>query len=81
MTSVTGTGFSATIANGLMSVAALIPVNLKNSGMRGLYGNYNGVQTDDLISSTGTQISITSSEEDIYYQFGLTCEYRWQVNR
>jgi len=72
---VSGTGFFTSVANGLMSVAALVPQSMKHSGMQGLYGNYNGVTTDDLTLRTGEQLPITATEEEIYYYFGLSCEY------
>jgi len=72
---VSGTGFFTSVANGLMSVAALVPQSMKHSGMQGLYGNYNGVTTDDLTLRTGEQLPITATEEEIYYYFGLSCTY------
>ena len=40
----------------------------------GLLGNGNGDQSDDLTAKNGTVLSLNSTEEEIYYHFGQTCE-------
>ena len=41
----------------------------------GLLGNGNGDQSDDLTAKNGTVLSLNSTEEEIYYHFGQTCEF------
>lgn len=68
-----GVGFIASVNIWQMSVTALVTNAFRYTGMTGLYGNYNGDKADDLTPRTGPAIPITSSEEDVYYKFGLTC--------
>ena len=41
---------------------------------RGLLGVINDDKTDDFTLPNGTIVDINSTEEEIYYQFGLNCE-------
>jgi hypothetical protein len=58
-----------------MILAAIVNQATKNSGMSGLFGNFNGIAEDDLTSQNGTVFPATSSDREIYYNFGLSCEY------
>ena len=42
--------------------------------MGGLMGNYNDVESDDLVSRNGQIVPADSNEERIYHDFGETCE-------
>jgi len=57
-----------------IDIAVQLPSDMKNKGIRGLLGNYNGVASDDLISRTGQSVDANANEETIYYDFGETCE-------
>lgn len=46
----------------------------------GLLGNFNGDMTDDLTTPSGEVIPITSTTQDIHYQFGLTCMSLMEMN-
>jgi phosphotransferase system glucose/maltose/N-acetylglucosamine-specific IIC component len=69
----TGVGFTASILSGQMILAAVINEGLRNSSMRGLFGNFNGIAEDDLTPQNGITLPATSSDRDIYYNFGLSC--------
>jgi len=71
---VVGASTVITLRGYQIDIAVQLPSDLKNKGIRGLLGNYNGVASDDLISSTGQTINANSTEERIYYDFGETCE-------
>jgi len=57
-----------------LDIAVQMPPELKNTGIRGLLGNYNDDDSDDLVSSSGQTVDPSSNEETIYYNFGETCE-------
>jgi len=57
-----------------LDIVVQLPPELKNKGIRGLLGNYNGDASDDFISRNGETIDANSNEETIYYKFGETCE-------
>ena len=57
-----------------LDISLTIPDELHNSGLRGLFGNYNDVAMDDLINVDGVMIEANASEEVIYNDFGETCE-------
>ena len=57
-----------------IDIATQLPADMKNTGMRGLLGNYNGIASDDLISRSGRTIHVNSTEERIYHDFGETCK-------
>ena len=56
-----------------MAIAVLATTVLKNSKIAGLFGNFNGNLSDDLAAQGGNQLPVTSSESDIFYNFGLSC--------
>lgn len=58
-----------------MSVNALVTDALKNANISGLLGNYNGIKEDDLTLQNGTQLPVTSSEQEIYYNYQQSCTY------
>jgi len=59
-----------------LDVAVVLPADLNNSDVRGLLGNNNGFDGDDLISRSGQTVSPNATEETIYFNFGETCEFR-----
>ena len=58
-----------------LDIAVQLPDSLNNTGLCGLLGNFNGNKDDDLLSSNGQTLPPDSSEEQIYYDFGETCEF------
>jgi len=62
--------------NGFISVLSVhLPDSFRNS-VRGLMGNFNGVQFDDLMASKATApIALNASLFEIHHQFGLSCKY------
>jgi len=69
----TGFGCVVNVENRQLVLTVLVSSQLKNAGARGLYGNYNGDQSDDLIAKDGTTLSPSASERDINNIFGLSC--------
>ena len=62
-------------ARGLqMDVAVQLSPEHKNTGVRGLLGNFNDDPSDDFISRNGETLDASSNEETIHYKFGETCE-------
>jgi len=57
-----------------LDVAVILPLELRNSDVRGLLGNFNGLAGDDLISRSGQTLSSNATEETIYFNFGETCK-------
>jgi len=57
-----------------LDIATQLALEMKNTDVLGLLGNYNGNSTDDFISRYGRTIPADSTEETIYYEFGETCE-------
>jgi len=57
-----------------LDVAVLLPSDLRNSDVRGLLGNFNGLSDDDLLSRGGQTLSSNATEETIHFNFGETCE-------
>ena len=69
-----GTSVSVTIFPFMLQAVVSASEDLEGLAT-GLLGNLNGNATDDLVDSSGKTIPTTSSEEDIYYKFGQTCEW------
>ncbi|XP_013396480.1 mucin-like protein [Lingula anatina] len=59
---------------GALSISFAVPVTFENR-TKGLMGVFNNDKSDDLTPSNGAPIPETSSEADIYHQFGIT----WMV--
>jgi len=57
-----------------IDISVQLPSDQKNTGIKGLLGNYNGILADDLTSRAGQTIDGNSTEERIYYDFGETCK-------
>ncbi len=72
-------GFSITVntaGQGLLDITGAIPRNQSLEGItRGLLGNNNEDETDDLIYPNGTAISSNSSDR-IIHDFGQSCKFR-----
>ena len=68
-----GFGYVVSVESRRLSLTIVVSTSLKNSGARGLYGNYNDDPSDDLIARDETTLPPTSSEETIYNEFGLSC--------
>ena len=71
-----GAYIEAQAESGIISVLVVsLPDSFKNA-VRGLMGNYNGDQSDDLQPKDGGSdpLPLDSSLETIHTQFGLTCE-------
>ncbi|GAB1608679.1 hypothetical protein Ahia01_001152300, partial [Argonauta hians] len=72
-------GIDITISVGIrmLSISVSIPESLKNDiTTKGLMGVYNDDTTDDLTTPDGNILPSNSSEEYIYYNFGLP----WAIN-
>jgi len=70
---VIGANVVVTLRGYQLDIAVQLPDQLKNTGVRGLMGNFNDNATDDLINSDGVMIDANSTEERIHYDFGETC--------
>ena len=57
-----------------LDITPQLPSEFQNKSIGGLMGNYNGISSDDLLSSAGHTVPADSTEERIYYDFGETCE-------
>ena len=58
----------------ISSIEVTIPANFANT--RGLLGQYNHHEFDDLLPRNSSLPLLTnSSSKDIHYQFGMTCKY------
>jgi len=57
-----------------LDIATQLPLEMKNTDVVGLLGNYNGISFDDLINRDGRTIRANSTEEMIHNGFGETCE-------
>ena len=68
-----GLGCVVNVESRQLSLTVLVTNQLKNTGARGLYGNYNGDQSDDLIARDETVLSPAASEREINDKFGLSC--------
>jgi len=70
----TGVNMVISLRGYQLDVSLTVPDNLRNTGLRGLFGNFNGERLDDLINMNGVTIEANSSDEKIYYNFGETCK-------
>lgn len=72
------TGFSleVTLLEGILDFALGVPSEFGSGQTRGLLGVFNGDPSDDLTNANGTILPIDSSEEDIFTDFGQTCELK-----
>ena len=64
-----------TLKNSLLQLSINIGYNMDDIKTNGLLGTYNKNTSDDLTTPDGTVISANSTEEEIYYKFGLTCKF------
>jgi len=71
---VVGANLVITLRGYQLDIAVQLPAEMKNTGIRGLMGNFNDNPNDDLINSDGLMISANSTEQTIHYDFGETCE-------
>ncbi|XP_013415295.1 mucin-like protein [Lingula anatina] len=69
-----GITVSTKALKGALSISFAVPVTFENR-TQGLMGVFNNDKSDDLTPSNGAPIPETSSEGDIYHQFGMT----WMV--
>ncbi|XP_064609396.1 sushi domain-containing protein 2-like [Liolophura sinensis] len=70
-----GIGVQVAASYGLLNVIVTLPPQLKNSVSRGLFGAWDGDQSNDLMPNGQTApIGSASSPEDIYNFFALTWE-------
>ncbi len=68
-----GISIEASKRNGILTnIVVTLPEHFTT---KGLLGQYNGDVNDDLLSNNGTLLSTNSSAENIYYEFGLSCEF------
>lgn len=63
------------LLTGAMSYMVAASEGNKNTP-RGLLGNFNGIQNDDLTTPDGQQIQIDSPLQDVHYKFGMS----WNVS-
>lgn len=63
--------------NGIISQNIIVLPESFMGEIRGLLGNYNGDQSDDLMPRNGLDIiPANSSLEEIHNDFGITCKFR-----
>ena len=62
-------------AEGALSVSSDLSGSAFQDNTRGLLGVINGDTADDFTLPNGTLIDVNSTEEEIYYNFGLACEW------
>ena len=76
LTAILSTGLTITVEerNGILSEVSVILSDDYYDNTRGLLGQYNGDQDDDLYPKNGSDVvSTNSSLEEIHKEFGLTC--------
>lgn len=61
----------------ILQFSVSLGYNMNEIKTEGLLGTYNKNKTDDLTTPSGTIISANSTEEEIYYKFGIL----WRVNQ
>ena len=71
---IVGANLVITLRGYQLDIAVQLPAEMKNTGIRGLMGNFNDNPDDDLINSDAVIISPNSTEETIHFDFGETCE-------
>ena len=77
MTTTLTTGVTITVreGNNILSSLAVTLSDEYFQNTRGLLGQYNGDEEDDLLPrDNSTTVSTNSTLEEIHYQFGLTCK-------
>jgi len=57
-----------------LDIVAQLPDDMKDTGVAGLLGNFNGITADDHTSRTGEIIDLRASERTIHYDFAETCK-------
>ena len=73
ITFTTGVILSVTGENEILNVRLTMPATFKNH-TKGLLGTWNDNTEDDFLTPDGSTIPSNSLEEDIFYNFGQTCE-------
>ena len=69
-----GISINITEANGLLTIATLIPKTFEGK-TSGLLGNFNGDPDDDLIPrGATTSLASNSTDREIFFNFGKTCK-------
>ena len=72
-----GVSVTASVAMGLLVLQQALPEDFQNR-TEGLLGNFNGIETDDLIFRNGTAIDSNSSDSMIH-EFGQSCESNYKL--
>ena len=68
--------------NGFLSFIQVSLPEEARGRTRGLLGNFNGNASDDLIPRSATDpIPADSTLEEIHNQFGVSCEFLWEILR
>ena len=67
-----GVSVTVTLSHGILSYLAALPAEFVGQ-TKGLLGNYNGNNTDDLIYPNGTLLD-TGAGDRMIHEFGQTCE-------
>lgn len=67
-------GVSFCEQGGMLYIAQTADPNFKNR-TKGLLGTWNDYMDDDFTLQNGTVLSPSASEQDIHFQFGLSCKY------
>lgn len=68
-----GWGMNVSVAVKMLSIQMLIPDSARGQ-VTGLFGNYNGIESDDFTGPDGTSLPLTASMEEIH-AYGLSCEF------
>jgi len=71
---VVGASTAITLRVKQLDIVAQLPDDMKNTGIAGLLGNFNGIAADDHTSRTGEVIDLRASERTIHYDFAETCK-------
>ncbi len=67
-----GISMTVTASSGMLSFVLGIPDDFR-SITRGLMGNYNGIETDDLVYRNGTMLAQNSSDR-LIHEMGQSCK-------
>ena len=68
-----GVVLSVTGSNEILNVILTVPNTFRNH-TKGLLGTWNGNPDDDFLTSSGTTLPSDSTEEELFRNFGQTCE-------
>ena len=68
-----GVVLSVTGSNEILNLILTVPNTFKNH-TKGLLGTWNGNPDDDFLTSSGTTLPSNSTEEELFHNFGQTCE-------